>query len=356
MLTARGSGFAVAAVVLLVAAGLVGVAELTTLAVADLVVLAGAFAWVAGQRWSLAVRRELHPGRVEAGRSARVELLVRNDGRRRSPTLVLRDGLDGSGGTRLRLAPLAPGRTERGTYDTGPLPRGRHLVGPLEVVLGDPFGLVRATRRVGGASVLHAHPPTERLGALPAASGTRSTSTVGLSPTPAGDELHALRLYREGDDLRRVHWPATARIGELVIRQDEAATDLRVDVAVDLREAAFDPPSLEAALSTAASIVAAAARGGASLRLRTTAGADTGWLAAGQSARALDELAGASRHRGAGVALVGFGDGGAAAAVLVTSDAVEAPPLRAGRSAGPAPTLVVVERTGRLRRTGEVRV
>ena len=38
-----------------------------------------------------------------------------------------------------------------------------------------------------------------------------------------GDEFHALRPYVIGDDLRRVHWPATAHSGDLVVRQLDRA-------------------------------------------------------------------------------------------------------------------------------------
>src|SRR5947208_3367232 len=36
-----------------------------------------------------------------------------------------------------------------------------------------------------------------------------------------GEDFYALRPYQVGDDLRRVHWPSTARHGDLMIRQDE---------------------------------------------------------------------------------------------------------------------------------------
>ena len=41
----------------------------------------------------LEVVRSLHPDRVHAGSASRVEVLVRNRGRRRTPVLTLRDGV-----------------------------------------------------------------------------------------------------------------------------------------------------------------------------------------------------------------------------------------------------------------------
>ena len=36
-----------------------------------------------------------------------------------------------------------------------------------------------------------------------------------------GEDDVAIRTYRDGDDLRRIHWPATAHRGELMVRQED---------------------------------------------------------------------------------------------------------------------------------------
>ncbi len=50
-----------------------------------------------------------------------------------------------------------------------------------------------------------------------------------------GEDFYALRHYVVGDDLRRVHWPSTARHDELMVRQDELPWQGRATVLVDVR-------------------------------------------------------------------------------------------------------------------------
>ena len=54
----------------------------------------------------------------------------------------------------------------------------------------------------------------------------------------SGEDFYALRPYVVGDDLRRVHWPSTARHDELMVRQDELPWQGRATVLLDVRRGA----------------------------------------------------------------------------------------------------------------------
>jgi uncharacterized protein (DUF58 family) len=97
-----------------------------------------------------------------------------------------------------------------------------------------------------------------------------------------------VREYREGDDLRRVHWPTTARRGELMVRRDERPEDQRTAVLVDARRQGHGgASSLEWAVVAAASAVVRAA-----LDEHAVVLAGDGRTAAGDDAEeALDRLA-----------------------------------------------------------------
>ncbi len=101
--------------------------------------------------------------------------------------------------------------------------------------------------------------------------GARQPNSLGRT----GEDFYALRPYVVGDDLRRIHWPSSARHDELPVRQNELPWQGRTTVLLDVRKSAHAGESLEVAVSAAASIVAATARRHDLIRLVTTAGSDS---------------------------------------------------------------------------------
>ncbi|MGH9122678.1 MAG: DUF58 domain-containing protein [Acidimicrobiales bacterium] len=119
--------------------------------------------------------------------------------------------------------------------------------------------------------------------------------------TGSGGEFYALREYLTGDDLRRVHWASSARLGKLVIRQEQSPSAGRATVGVDLRAVGWTAPSLEVGLSCAASIATSALAEGWMVRLLTGTGVDTGFGSGrDQLGRILDALAAARAAPGEG--------------------------------------------------------
>ena len=83
-----------AGVLLPVAGRLLGVRELTSLGLVALVLTAASMAMVAYGPVEIEAVRRLVPARVHAGTACRVDLHVRNLGRRRSPVLTACDPFD----------------------------------------------------------------------------------------------------------------------------------------------------------------------------------------------------------------------------------------------------------------------
>jgi uncharacterized protein (DUF58 family) len=221
-----------------------------------------------------------------------VELIVRNAGSRRTAVFGLRDPFDGGRRqARFLVSPLAPGESARAAYRLPTERRGVFTLGPLEASVTDPFGLAARTLRVAAASELTVYPHIDPIAALPHTrgddplSGADHPTGVALS----GEDFYALRAYEVGDDLRRVHWPSTARLDELMIRQNEMPWQARVTVLLDVRHRAHSGESLEVAVSAAASIVAACWQRGSLVRLVTTDGVDSGYGAAHAHVEAIME-------------------------------------------------------------------
>jgi uncharacterized protein (DUF58 family) len=261
LLTPRGSSLLVAAVVLWALARTLGVAELQMAAVAAAALVLLAVAWVATTGARLTVERRVAPVRLFHGARGGVELRVRNTGRLPTARLTVRDRVpDGLGAPAgFVLAPIAPGRRVRLRYEVHGARRGRFAVGPLEVEVRDPFGLAARRQSVGDVDGLTVYPPVHRLEAgLPLHGRTGAGGAGRPRPGTTGDELATVREYVRGDDLRRVHWGATAHRGELMIRQNESTHRPDALLVLDTRPFAHGGEgatgSLETATAAAASV------------------------------------------------------------------------------------------------------
>ena len=58
---------------------------------------------------------------------------------------------------------------------------------------------------------------------------------------PSGFELHGVREHEEGESLRRVHWPSTAKRGELMVKELEDAPRDEVAIVLDAARAGQPP-------------------------------------------------------------------------------------------------------------------
>ena len=281
MLTRQGWLVSGGAVALIAAGRVLGVLELFVIGAATGALVVAALAIVYLSRLRLAVARQLTPPRVYAGTPSRVELSIRNDGSRTTPVLRLFDSVSGTRGADLLLSPLEPDVVNRAAYRLPTDRRGIIEIGPLEVIVGDPFGLAASSTEAAPRAELTVYPRIDDIVAVPHTSGddphagADHPSALGRS----GEDFYALRPYVVGDDLRRVHWPSTARRDELTVRQDELPWQGRVTVLLDVRRSAHTPASLELAVSAAASIITACWKRRDLVRLTTTDNADFGFAA-----------------------------------------------------------------------------
>jgi len=279
VLTRRGWFTGVLAGALLVLGRVFGTVEGYLAGAVLAALLIGSVLWLVATRLDVSVTRVLHPPKVHAGSSTRVDLAVVNRARRASPVLTLRDRVSGTRGASLLVAPLDPGSETRAAYRFATERRGVVTVGPLQVELTDPFGLARLRLPAAGTSELVVYPPIEALPAVPLSAGN---DPLAGSEHPnalgrGGEDFFALRAYVVGDDLRRVHWPATARHDELMVRQDELPWQGRTTVVIDDRAGVHTAESFERMVSAAASILVAGSRRQDLIRVVTASGADTGY-------------------------------------------------------------------------------
>jgi uncharacterized protein (DUF58 family) len=264
---------------LLAAGRLVGISELYVFGAAGLVLVLVAAIYVHVTRLDLEVDRRAYPNRVHAGNTSRVEIRLRNLRSQTTPTLRLRDPVSGTEGAELLVPPLDRRATAVVTYRLPTERRGLHRIGPLQITMADPFGLVGSST-VGAARIeVTVYPRVDEVLPVPFTlahdplAGSLQPHALGRG----GDDFYALRPYVVGDDLRHIHWPSTARHDELLVRQQEQPWQGRTTVVLDVRRSAHDAATLEAAVSAAASIVSANCERHDLVRLVTTDGTDSGF-------------------------------------------------------------------------------
>ncbi|TFB92665.1 DUF58 domain-containing protein [Cryobacterium sp. HLT2-28] len=254
-LTLRGGAFLGVGALFLVQYLFTGRRDILFVACLLLLVPVTAAAYVAIRPVAVKVSRTFRPSVVEAGRGTIVTLIVRNLSAR--PLYGLRWRDTGAPGLTTPGALVLPGldRFEGGRdngadavrleYSLALRHRGIYSSGPLRLERYDPFGLASSEWTVGEPLDLVVTPTATPL------SGTGLTGAGGDGDARErlrhlnhnSDELIA-REYRPGDPLRRVNWPATARHGEIMVRQEEHRSNPVARIVLDtaLRGRPAPPP------------------------------------------------------------------------------------------------------------------
>lgn len=291
-LTLRGRCLVAAGLTLGVLGALLGERSLVQLALFVLALPVLAAVGVVRARFRLATRRTVTPARLPRGQEAQVLLEVTNTDRRPGGMWALSEQLPPELGPRPRflVERLPPGATAALRYPVHGASRGRHQLGPLRLRLVDPFGLVLRSTSGADTAPLLVVPRVRDLG--PAAlSGGAGGGADGARRSFAvqGEDDVSTREYRRGDDLRKVHWRATARTGELMVRLEERPWRSAATLLVDTRTGAHlvgrgvagtptaadpAPPTdtLEWVVEAAASIGVSLLQRGAALRVLTDSG------------------------------------------------------------------------------------
>ncbi|MGY1691822.1 DUF58 domain-containing protein [Geodermatophilus sp. SYSU D01105] len=293
-LTLRGRCLVAAGLTLLLLGVLLGERPLAQVAVFVLALPLLSAAAVARRRFRVASRRTVLPARVPRGGDADVRLDVTNAGRGTGGLWLLAETVPAELGPSPEFVVdrLAAGATATLHYRVHGGRRGRHRLGPLRLRLVDPFGLV--LRSVAGAdsAPLVVVPRVVPLGpGGPSGGHGGGGSGARRSIAVHGEDDVSTRAYRHGDDLRKVHWRATARTGELMVRMEERPWRAQATLLLDTRARAHllvrghaaaalaatatpdspPPDSLEWLVEAAASIGTELIARGATLRVVTDA-------------------------------------------------------------------------------------
>jgi uncharacterized protein (DUF58 family) len=274
--TARGWQALVAGVAALLVARLIGTTQFHQLGYALLALpLASLVLGIMGSR-GLRYSRDLPAGtRITAGKPAGLRLLLERArfGAVRvsvSDRLPEPRGFDFPGTRKDRKIEVLLTFARRGVYE----------LGPAEVRVADPFGLLSFSRRFEERTEVVVYPRIYELRGFPLRGGNMEAGTRGARGQ-RGEEFASLREYRRGDDRRHIHWKSLARTGELFVKEFSLQAPRRHTVVLDLRREGLrtQEGEVEDAVSAAASVLTHLSREGLPFRLIGTGrdAADTGF-------------------------------------------------------------------------------
>ena len=138
-----------------------------------------------------------------------------------------------------RLITFVLGRQKRGylarTWLTN---RGGFQLGPTKISTGDPFGLFSHAKVIAPKETLIVFPVINEIqsfsfppGMLPGGQVIRSKS-YDVTPHAAG-----IREYVHGDAMKRIHWPTSARRGQLMVKEFEQDPQAEIWLYLDSQKA-----------------------------------------------------------------------------------------------------------------------
>jgi uncharacterized protein (DUF58 family) len=193
--------------------------------------------WVRGASAHLRIERHLDQ-HVFFGERTTVRLDVRSDSALPLPWLLLREHVPTGMATPSVVAhalSLPARSTATVSYELTARRRGRHLIGPLQISVGDVFGLARRELQAPAQSALIVFPrllplPELEMQTLALVGDVRARRRIIGDPA----RMHGVRDYTPGDPLHDIHWRATAATGSLQVKQCEPSTSMRTLIVLDL--------------------------------------------------------------------------------------------------------------------------
>lgn len=167
----------------------------------------------------------------------RLDVEVRLTAKRGVSTFVLEERVPERLGSTVKvpISKLTKNKSVVHRYGLRCARRGVYEVGPLMAVTSDALGLARHETVVADKFELLVHPRLEFVEDRPL---TRRFEDPPIRPPrskpwPTGLEFYGMREYVPGDDLRRIVWRASARMGKLMVREAEEGITDHITIILD---------------------------------------------------------------------------------------------------------------------------
>lgn len=165
---------------------------------------------------------------------------------------------------------LRPGQTASATLRLTPDKRGVHSLTAFTISTTFPFGLFRKTLVFEQTDTWVVAPRRVALKPMPWHRAGNDGATLSTVAARRGQstEFYALRAYTPGDPTRQIAWRPSARIGEIVIREQAASAPPKLWIRIDAPDHSTPAHLVERASALVAALAQDASQAGFSVGLQ----------------------------------------------------------------------------------------
>lgn len=204
-----------------------------------ILVILGSWVWTQFALRGVSVKRRTRSLRASVGDTFEEHFELSNDSRIGKLWIELANesNMPGAHGSRL-MTMVGPRQKRTHIARTWLYRRGGYRLGPTRLTSGDPFGLFRTERVFPAEYSLVVLPMIYEInsflsppGLLPGGQVIRRKA-LDITPHASG-----VREYVPGDPMKRIHWPTTARRGQLIVKEFEQDPHAEVWLFLDAQRA-----------------------------------------------------------------------------------------------------------------------
>jgi uncharacterized protein (DUF58 family) len=202
------------------------------------------------------VTRQTHSRQVQVSKFFEERFILENTGPIPKLWIELKDNSDLPSHRASRVISNLGGKRQQSWHVRTPCyQRGRFTLGPISLYSSDPFGLFLLKKELPRSFTSHVvvYPMAVDLPAFQPLVGEQTGGEVTNRRTHyVTTNVSGIRNYVSGDSFNRIHWPSTARTGQLMVKEFELDPvadvwiflDMEKRVQAGLRYAEIPPPVL----------------------------------------------------------------------------------------------------------------
>ncbi len=191
--------------------------------------------WLALSTRGLAFKRSALGGRAQVGERVEERLALENHSWVPKLWVQVADGSTLPGHHAGYVSSVGPHQRISWRARTVCRRRGRFTLGPVVATTGDPLGLFKRDLQLAPEHELLVLPPVLPLSHVDLFAGTMPGRGRGSQRSlQTTTNVVTVRNYVAGDALTRIHWPTTARVGQLMVKEFDLDPTIDVVILLDL--------------------------------------------------------------------------------------------------------------------------